>query len=190
MNRKEIRKNAIYLEKGETIEINEDKYKGGVLAFILKENSVLKRTVRGKNISETVWVFLEGKKSSAELKSFIEADGKKVRSEIHVEHLAEKTISSVKTRAVLDNGAAAGIKGIISGAEGSSGNGSLDEKVLILNDNSYAEMQPELEIQGTGITGRHSAGIERINEGKVFYLMSRGMGKRDAERMIIEGFLV
>lgn len=65
----------------------------------------------------------------------------------------------------------------------------LEERILLLSDKAKAEAIPELEIHTDDVKCSHAASISRIPEEHLFYLQSRGVSKRKAEEMIIEGFL-
>ncbi|MBU1075613.1 SufD family Fe-S cluster assembly protein, partial [Patescibacteria group bacterium] len=47
----------------------------------------------------------------------------------------------------------------------------------------------ELEILADDVRCTHGTTVGRIDEENIFYLMSRGITKKDAEKLVIEGFL-
>jgi Fe-S cluster assembly scaffold protein SufB len=65
----------------------------------------------------------------------------------------------------------------------------LEERILLLSDTAKAEAVPELEILTDDVKCSHAASISQIPEAQMFYLMSRGVSRREAEKMIVEGFL-
>lgn len=65
----------------------------------------------------------------------------------------------------------------------------LTERILLLSDEAKAEAVPDLEIKTDDVKCSHAASISRIPEEHIFYLMSRGLDRRVAEELIIEGFL-
>ncbi len=65
----------------------------------------------------------------------------------------------------------------------------LTERILLLSDKAKAETIPDLEISSDDVKCSHAASISRIPEEQIFYLMSRGIARRDAEEMIVAGFL-
>lgn len=77
---------------------------------------------------------------------------------------------------------------IIDEACGDS-NSFLTERILLLSDHAKAEAVPDLEIMTDDVKCSHAASISRIPEEHIFYLMSRGIPRRQAEELIIEGFL-
>jgi Fe-S cluster assembly scaffold protein SufB len=65
----------------------------------------------------------------------------------------------------------------------------LEERVLLLSDKAKAEAIPELEILTDDVKCSHAASISQIPEQELFYLQSRGIPKKQAEDMIVQGFL-
>lgn len=59
---------------------------------------------------------------------------------------------------------------------------------LVLSPNARADSIPGLEIKTDDVRCTHGATVGQIDPEPVFYLMSRGISKRDAERLIVEGF--
>ena len=55
------------------------------------------------------------------------------------------------------------------------------------NDN---EINPILLIDEYDTEAKHSAFIGKFNEQEVFYLQSRGIKKKDAYRLLLNGFLI
>lgn len=78
---------------------------------------------------------------------------------------------------------------IIIDPECGNSNSFLTERILLLSDTAVAEAIPELEILTDDVKCSHAASISRIPEEHIFYLMSRGIPRREAEEMVVEGFL-
>jgi Fe-S cluster assembly protein SufD len=68
-------------------------------------------------------------------------------------------------------------------------NSFLTERILLLSDQAKAEAVPDLEIKSDDVKCSHAASISRIPDSQLFYLMSRGLPKKQAESLIVEGFL-
>ena len=62
-------------------------------------------------------------------------------------------------------------------------------KVLMLGKNSEATVMPQLEIESDEVKAGHAASIGRVDEEQVFYLMSRGLKRKEAVKLIVEAFL-
>jgi Fe-S cluster assembly protein SufD len=65
----------------------------------------------------------------------------------------------------------------------------LTQNVILLNPKSHATANPELEIENNDVSSRHAASVAQIDEEKIFYLMSRGVSREEARKMIVSGFL-
>lgn len=68
-------------------------------------------------------------------------------------------------------------------------NSFLTERVLLLSPQAKAEAVPELEILTDNVKCSHAASVSSIPKPHLFYLMSRGLAKKTAEELIVEGFL-
>ena len=64
----------------------------------------------------------------------------------------------------------------------------LKEQSLILGKNTYNRSRPILEIFNNKVKASHSASSSRLNETDIFYLMSRGFKKIEAEKILEEAF--
>jgi len=68
-------------------------------------------------------------------------------------------------------------------------NGYQLSKALILSENSAFNSKPELEIYADDVKCSHGSTTGNIDQNSIFYLMSRGLSKEQASKMLIEGFL-
>lgn len=59
---------------------------------------------------------------------------------------------------------------------------------LILSEEARADSIPGLEILADDVRCTHGATVGRLEEDTLFYLMSRGMPRETAERLLIDGF--
>lgn len=64
----------------------------------------------------------------------------------------------------------------------------LKEQSLILGKNTHNRSRPILEIFNNKVKASHSASSSRLNEADLFYLMSRGFKKAEAEKILEEAF--
>lgn len=65
----------------------------------------------------------------------------------------------------------------------------LTERVLLLSPEARAVAEPELEIEADEVRASHAATVANLDKDELFYLMSRGVSRSGAERLITEGFL-
>jgi len=68
-------------------------------------------------------------------------------------------------------------------------NGYQLSKALILSENSEFNSKPELEIYADDVKCSHGSTTGNIDENSIFYLMSRGLTRDEANKMIVDGFL-
>ena len=59
---------------------------------------------------------------------------------------------------------------------------------LVLSDSARADSLPNLEIQADDVRCSHAATVGQLDEEEVFYLLSRGIPKADAVRLVVFGF--
>ena len=62
-------------------------------------------------------------------------------------------------------------------------------KAILLNDSSEFNSKPELEIYADDVKCSHGSSSGNIDEDSVFYLMSRGLSKKESINLLIDGFL-
>lgn len=67
-------------------------------------------------------------------------------------------------------------------------NSYLKNENLILDHTARADAIPSLEIDANDVRASHGATIGKIDEEYIFYLMSRGIPRNTAVRMVVEGF--
>ncbi len=60
---------------------------------------------------------------------------------------------------------------------------------LLLSDGAKATSLPNLEIEADDVRCSHGATIGQVESGQLFYLMSRGLDRQQAERLLVFGFL-
>ena len=59
---------------------------------------------------------------------------------------------------------------------------------LILSRTAEATSLPNLEIEADDVRCSHAATVGQLDEEELFYIMSRGIARRDAERLVVFGF--
>jgi len=68
-------------------------------------------------------------------------------------------------------------------------NGYQLSKALVLSENSAFNSKPELEIYADDVKCSHGSTTGNIDQNSIFYLMSRGLTKEQAKKMLVEGFI-
>ena len=117
-------------------------------------------------------------------------DREQIEIEIEVVHKAKNTSANTHIRGVVQDRAQARVVGTIKVLPGAQQvNSFLTEKLLILSDKARAEVVPNLEIEADEVKCSHAATVGKVDEEQLFYLMSRGLRRDQAEDIIVEGFL-
>ena len=80
-----------------------------------------------------------------------------------------------------------GIGQIIHGAHGSKAD--QQNRVLMMSDHAQGDANPLLLIDENDVIAAHAASVGPVDQIQLDYLMSRGIPFRQAERMVIHGFL-
>ena len=63
-------------------------------------------------------------------------------------------------------------------------------KAIILDQDSEFDSKPELEIYADDVKCSHGSTSGSLDEEAIFYLMSRGLNRFKARKLLIKGFLV
>jgi Fe-S cluster assembly protein SufD len=71
---------------------------------------------------------------------------------------------------------------------GQQTNSYLKNENMLLDRTARADSIPSLEIEANDVRASHGATIGKIDEEYIFYLMSRGIPRNTAVRMVVEGF--
>jgi Fe-S cluster assembly protein SufD len=106
------------------------------------------------------------------------------------EHAAPDTTSDLAFRGILRDRATAVWSGMIRVDPGAQRTDAFQEsRNLILSDGAHADAIPGLEIEANDVRCTHAATVGRIDAEQLFYLMSRGLNRDEAERLLVGGFL-
>ena len=63
------------------------------------------------------------------------------------------------------------------------------EDALLLSDTAKAEAIPSLEIDENEVKAGHASTVGPVDEEQLFYLTSRGITRKEAESLVVRGFL-
>lgn len=144
----------------------------------------------GNSLSDTTSV-LKGNGSDSDAKVIcVGTDEQKMNLTTRAVHFGKASTSDMITRAVMRDGATAIINGITKIEKGATGcNGQQTEKVLMLSPKARGDANPILLIDEDDVKAGHAASVGQVNPDQIYYLMSRGISKEEAQRLIIYGFL-
>ncbi len=80
-----------------------------------------------------------------------------------------------------------GIGDIIHGASGAKA--EQENRLLMMSDEARANANPILLIDENDVLAGHAASVGQVDQQQLYYLMSRGIDRKQAQRLVIRGFL-
>lgn len=105
------------------------------------------------------------------------------------DHLAAGCLSDLLYQGALLGRSRSVYEGTIRAWTGAQGtNAYQSNRNLLLSPRARADSLPKLEIEANDLRCTHGATVSPVDENQVFYLMSRGIPRPDAVRLIVEGF--
>lgn len=107
-----------------------------------------------------------------------------------VHHLAPNTSSTIISKGISKNGGISSYRGLVTvkkGAVNSSSNVRCDG--LMLDNKSKATTFPSIVVEEEDVNITHEAAVGKIQEDRLFYLMSRGLNEEEATKLIVSGFI-
>ncbi len=144
----------------------------------------------GNTISENI-TLLEGNGSFADTKSVVVGRGvQKQNFTTKVIHTGLQSEGFILKHGVMKDEASSIFNGIGYIKHGATkSNAQQTSRVLMLNKKARGDANPILLIDEDDVVAGHAASVGRVDEMQLYYLMSRGISRREAERLIIHGFL-
>lgn len=104
-------------------------------------------------------------------------------------HMAPHTTSDLLYKGALIENSRSVWQGMIYVAPGAQKtDGYQANRNLLLDRTARADSIPGLEIMADDVRCTHGATIGKIDPDHIFYLLSRGVPQKDAQRLIVEGF--
>ncbi len=104
-------------------------------------------------------------------------------------HLAPSTTSDLLFKGALKGHSRSVWQGMIYVAPGAQKtDGYQANRNLVLSDQARADSIPGLEILADDVRCTHGATVGKLEQEPLFYLKSRGLPQKDAERLVVEGF--
>lgn len=140
---------------------------------------------------EDIQVDLLGDGSSADVKSVAISRAKQIQCvNAQVINHGSHTVGNIYQHGVVLEQARLTFNGVGDVLKNSKHSDAQQEsRILMLSDEARADTNPILLIDEYELTAGHAASISRVDEGQLYYLMSRGLEKKQAERLVIRGFL-
>ncbi len=104
-------------------------------------------------------------------------------------HDAPHATSDLLYKGALKERARSEYSGLIRVARGAQGTDAYQaNRNLVLSDEAMAHSIPQLEIQANEVRCTHGATVSPVEEEHLFYLMSRGIDRLTAQKLIVFGF--
>jgi Fe-S cluster assembly protein SufD len=148
--------------------------------------------IMGARLSKTyLTADLEGEGGSARISGFYfpDAAGQHVDLDTAQNHRASHTTSDLLFKGPLKGDSRSVWRGMITVREGVKGiDGFQANRNLMLSRSARADAIPGLEIAADDVRCSHAAALGRIDEDQIFYLTSRGIPRKRAEKLIVSGF--
>jgi Fe-S cluster assembly protein SufD len=140
-----------------------------------------------KNFSE---LDLAGEGAAGRMSGFYFADGNQhLDHDTQQNHLAPHTTSDLLFKGALKGQSRSVWQGMIYVApQAQKTDGYQANRNLILSSGARADSIPGLEILADDVRCTHGATVGKLEQEPLFYLKSRGIPEREAERLIVEGF--
>jgi len=173
-----------YIFQNENVEITQTNHLGNGSKIYC--NSIWTSGGTGK-----ITNILDGEKSQAhDIHIFSENGSSAFDLDARLNHNGKNTAGKIIVKGIVHDSATANLDGMIKiGKEGSGAESILKEQVMLLGPKAHATAKPELEIENNDVNSTHAATVSAIDENKIFYLMARGIRRKEAEKMIVTGFL-
>ncbi len=134
-------------------------------------------------------IYLNDEESNIDVKSIIMMKDNDDKEKIEVYHNAKNTTSKIENY-ITSNKAKIDVDVIGKIKKGMSNSNCVQKsRGIILTNDAKIKVMPVLLIDEFDVSANHGAAIGKIDEEGLYYLMSRGISKKDAEMLIIKGFL-
>lgn len=136
-------------------------------------------------------VVLAGENASVEVVGLVLGKGNDQKSlEANIVHAAPRTKSKVIVKSVLRDRSTFAFRGNVKIERGAKGaDAYLRSDALLFDDAKMGDDTPALEILEPDVRAGHAATIGKVDEAMLFYLMSRGLTRKQAEKLLVEGFI-
>lgn len=131
----------------------------------------------------------EGAKASWHYAGISQSESDKI-IDCSVEHLAPFTEAEVVQYGIAMKDSRltfVGTSHIHNGMSGSKT--SQKEKIIVFDKEAVGKCSPNLRIDENDIVASHSAIVGRLNDEHLFYLLSRGLDRETAKRLLVLGYL-
>ncbi len=175
-----------------------DNYDSNIFAVSKNENhvdrdgklSAINTCLGGAHVKTDIITWLNAPGASSDVLGLVLGDGNEQFNFNTVqEHAANDTTSDINFRVALKDQAASVYQGIIKVAKvAQRTNAYQSNKNLLLGAHAKADSIPKLEILADDVKCSHGATVGPVDREQIFYLMSRGLTRTEAEELVVNGF--
>ncbi|WP_407272559.1 Fe-S cluster assembly protein SufD [Radiobacillus sp. PE A8.2] len=144
----------------------------------------------GNTVSENI-THLIGDNSTSNAKTVVVGRGDQSQNfTAKIVHFGKQSDGYILQHGVMKDRASAIFNGIGKIEHGATkSNAEQESRVLMLSSGARGDANPILLIDEDDVTAGHAASVGRVDPLQLYYLMSRGIAQKEAERLIIHGFL-
>ena len=104
-------------------------------------------------------------------------------------HIAPDTVSSALIKVALSDTAAFSYDGVITiAADAHRSDASQESRALLLSPDARVQSRPSLEIHAHDVICHHAATTAPLNAEALFFAESRGLSKKNARTLLVQGF--
>ena len=105
-------------------------------------------------------------------------------------HVAPNTTSTITSKSISKGGGRTSYRGHIKMYPDAKNSKSFVKcDALLLDDESRSDTYPYNDVDAENVTLGHEATVSKVSDEQLFYLMSRGITRNEAETMIVNGFI-
>ncbi len=136
--------------------------------------------------------YFNGEGSSSETATaFLGRGGQHADITTNAFHNVPHTQNNILAKGVLLDSSTGVYRGLIKiGKNANQTNSYLSDHMLMVGDNALAHSIPSLQIDTNDVKASHGSTKGQVDEEQLFYLMSRGISREEAEQLIVQGFLM
>jgi Fe-S cluster assembly protein SufD len=133
---------------------------------------------------------LEGDGSSANVDGLSFGDGDQTLDyRVEMRHVGRNTSSDVFLKGAVEDRASSVFTGLLRIEEHATRTSAFEtNRNLVLSDHARAQSVPNLEILCDDVVCGHGSSVGQLEDEPLYYLMSRGLPKDRAERVLVHGF--
>lgn len=105
-------------------------------------------------------------------------------------HLAPNTTSNIISKSISANGGISNYRGTVKiSKEATNSKSTVKCDTILLDKNSKSDTIPKNIVENSSSYLLHEATVSKLDEEKLFYLMSRGLDEEKAKELLIIGFI-